>query len=57
MLLDQNPGLSLRFNPKFTFEVADFSDLELLTIVAGEAEERTVSIPWRVKLHAVKLLG
>ena len=50
MLRDQNPGLSLRFDPKF----ADLSDSELLTIVAGES---TVAMPWRVKLHALKQLG
>jgi hypothetical protein len=44
MQRDQNPRLSSRFDPKF----ADFSDSELLTIVAGEADKGTVAMPWRV---------
>jgi hypothetical protein len=54
---NQNPGLSLRFDPKFAVEFAEFSDSELLTIVAGETNKGTVALLWRVKLHAVKQLG
>ena len=54
MLHDQNPGSLLRFDPKFAVEFADFSDSELLTIMAGEVDKGTVTMPWRVKLHAVK---
>ena len=50
MLRDQNPGLLSRFDPKFT----DFSDSELLTIVAGEVDKSSVAMLWRVKVHAVK---
>ena len=57
LLHDQNPGLSSQFNPKFAVEFADFSDSELLTIVAGQVDKGTVVMPWRVKLHALKQLG
>ena len=56
MLRDQNPGLSLQFDPKFAVKFADFSISELLVIMDGEADKGTVAIPWRVKLHAVKQL-
>ena len=42
MLHDQNPGSLLRFDPKLAVEFADFSDSELLTIVAGEVEKSIV---------------
>ena len=54
MLRDQNPGLLLRFDPKFAVEFADFTDLELLTSAVGEGK---VAMPRWVKLHAVKQLG
>ena len=54
MLRDQNPGLLLRFDPKFAVEFADFTDLELLTSAVGEGK---VAMPRWVKLHALKQLG
>jgi hypothetical protein len=58
MLRDQNPVSLLRFdNPKFAVEFADFSDWELLAILASEADKSTLAMPWRVKLHAVNQLG